>query len=150
MKRLKINLPESFQFEISVPVRIYDTNFGGHLGHDSVVHLMHEARARFFHSMNYSELNVEGAGIIVVDLSVQYIAEAMFSDMLQVKIAVVDFTRCGCVILYQLNKAADQTEIARGQTSIVFFDYNIRKTVTVPDKFRRKISTGKHVIQSGS
>ena len=60
MARVKLALPESFSFETDIKVRISDINYGGHLGNDSVMSLIHEARLRFLEKYGYTELNVCG------------------------------------------------------------------------------------------
>ena len=138
MERLNIELPDSFGFVTDLDVRIYDVNIGGHLGHDSVIRLMHEARARFFGSLGYTELSVEGFGILIVDLLVQYRAEAFHQDSIQIKMHIPAFSSRGCRLVYQLVREQDQSEIARAQTGLVFYDYEKRRTVSVPDAFRVK------------
>ncbi len=134
MARIEIDLPAAFAFRAEIPVRIDDVNFGGHLGHDSVVSLMHEARARFFAAQGFSELDVDGAGIIMADLAVQYLSEAFHGDLLTIDIAARDFSSKGCDLIYAIR--AGEREVARAKTGIVFFDYAARTPVEIPAKFR--------------
>ena len=41
MPRIKIDLPKQFSFTCSIPVRISDVNYGGHVGNDTVLTLFH-------------------------------------------------------------------------------------------------------------
>jgi len=36
MTRIKIQLPASFLFAATIPIRITDINYGGHVGNDTV------------------------------------------------------------------------------------------------------------------
>lgn len=137
MARLNIELPARWHFETELEVRISDINFGGHLGHDRVVSLMHEARARMFASAGFAELDIGGAGIILQDLGVVYIAEAFFGDRLRVAIAARDFWERGCELVYQLMRTQDNIEVARGRTGLVFFDYKARQAIAAPEPFVR-------------
>ena len=47
MERIKLNLPEQFLFSTNIAVRITDINYGGHVGNDSFLSLIHEARQQF-------------------------------------------------------------------------------------------------------
>ena len=47
MARIKLDLPERFPFSTELRVRITDVNYGGHMGNDSLLGLLHEARVRF-------------------------------------------------------------------------------------------------------
>ncbi|MCP5480303.1 MAG: thioesterase family protein [Spirochaetales bacterium] len=135
--RIEIELPEVWHFETELAVRISDVNFGGHLAHDSVLSLVHEARARFFQAHGWSELKIEGCGIIMADAALVYKAEAFFSDRLLIQLTARDFTTKGCDLVYLLTGVGSKTEIARAKTGIVFFDYERREPVEIPDGFRR-------------
>ena len=54
MERIKISLPESFKFSTIMKIRITDLNYGGHVGNDSFLSLIHEARQQFLNHFNYS------------------------------------------------------------------------------------------------
>ena len=47
MPRVKVALPATFPFRTEIPVRITDLNYGGHLGNDALLGLLHEARVHF-------------------------------------------------------------------------------------------------------
>ena len=59
-------------YETEIPIRISDVNYGGHLGNDAVLSLAHEARVRFLALRGFSEKDVEGVGIMMVDAAVVY------------------------------------------------------------------------------
>ena len=67
MARIKLDLPEQFPFSTELRVRITDVNYGGHMGNDALLGLLHEARVRFLTQYGFSELNICGAGIIMAD-----------------------------------------------------------------------------------
>jgi YbgC/YbaW family acyl-CoA thioester hydrolase len=137
--RIKIELPDKFIFRTEIPIRITDINYGGHLGNDSLLSIIHEARLRFLNHLGYSESDVEGVGIIMVDAGVQYKSEGFYGDELLVEIAVSDFTGIGCDFIYRLINTKSKKEIAVAKTGIVFFDYEKQKTVPVPVIFKKKI-----------
>jgi acyl-CoA thioester hydrolase len=139
MPRIKIAIPEKFIFNTEIPIRITDINYGGHLGNDSLLSIIHEARLRFLNHLGYSESNVEGVGIIMVDSAIQYKSEGFYGDELLVEIAVNDFTGIGCDFVFKLSNKKTLKEIAVAKTGIVFFDYEKRKTAPVPVAFKKKI-----------
>ena len=47
MARVKLQLPANFLFSTEIPIRISDINYGGHLGNDAVLSIVHEARIQF-------------------------------------------------------------------------------------------------------
>ncbi|WP_137938715.1 thioesterase family protein [Chitinivorax sp. B] len=143
MARIKLTLPERFQFETRVKLRIGDINYGGHLGNDALLGLIHEARVQFMASMGYTELDIEGYGIILADAAIVYRAEAFYGDELAIKLALDDFNRYGCDFFYCLTETRSNKEIARAKTNVVFFDYAARRPVDIPAAFLSKLSQSK-------
>lgn len=138
MARIEIELPESYHFATEISVRIGDINFAGHLAHDALLTLLHEARARLFHEEGYDELNVEGFGIIMADVAIVYRSEVRWGESLRCDLAVTDFTGKGCDIVYRITEAASGREVARAKTGIVFFDYEGGEAVEVPAGWRKR------------
>ena len=135
MARVKIDLPDNFAFSTEIPVYIGHINYGNHLDNAAMLSLVSEARMRFFASMGYSESNVDGVGIIVADAAIQYKAEVFYGDLLRFEMTASDFSRLGCDLLYRVTRVSDSTEVARGKTGIVFFDYQERAKANVPQAF---------------
>ena len=136
MARIKIEMPDNYLFSTVMDVRISDINYGNHLGNDSVLSFVHEARTRFFRQYGYTEMDVEGLGIIMTDSAIVYKAEGFHGDQIQIDITVGDFNKYGCDIFYLMTNKATAVEIAHVKTGIVFFDYDVRKVVTLPEQFR--------------
>ena len=112
MVRVKIELHNKFIFNTEIPIRIDDINYGGHLGNDTVLSIAHEARLRFLKQHNFTELNVAGAGTIMVDAAVQYKADRLYGNIILVEIAVTDITRSGCDFVYRCTNKNTGTVIA--------------------------------------
>jgi acyl-CoA thioesterase FadM len=140
MARVEVTLPESFPFSTELPIRIGDINYGGHLGNDAVLSLVHEARVRFLRSHGFGELDVGGAGIVMVDAAVVYRAEGRHGMVLRVEVAAADVRTRGCDLVYRLTDVATGQEIARAKTGIMFFDYGARRVVHMPEGFRRIVA----------
>ena len=136
MARIKLDLPENFHFSTEIQVRISDINYGGHLGHDSILTLTHEARMRFLHKYGFSEMNIDGVGLIISDAALVYKSESFYGDTLRIEIAVLDFSQYGCDFIYKITEKGSGREVARAKTGIVFFDYEKRKVAPVPEKFK--------------
>jgi len=138
---MKLALPDRWTFSTELPVRITDINYGGHLGNDAVLALAQEARIRFLLSHGYSEMNVEGAGIIMVDAVVVYRSEAFYGDVLVVDVGLADPQPLGCDVLYRFTNKATGKEVARVKTGIAFFDYARRRPVEMPEGFLRLVNS---------
>lgn len=136
MARIKIDLPEKFDFSTEIPVRISEINYGGHLGHDSVLSLTHEARVRLLSKHGFTEMDIEGSGLIISDAAIVYKSEAFYGEILNIEVAICDFNKYGCDFVYKITEKETGREIARAKTGIVFFDYENRKVSPVPEKFK--------------
>ncbi|MBS1496515.1 MAG: thioesterase family protein [Bacteroidetes bacterium] len=139
MPRVKLTMPENYLAVISIPVRITDINYGNHLGNDSLVSILHEARVQWLAQNNYTELNIEGRSLIMADLMVEYKKECFFGDILEIKIAVGDITSISFSLYYTVCNQKNIL-IALAKTGMVFFDYSNKKITPMPEKFQEKLS----------
>ena len=136
MARIKLDLPERFPFSTELRVRITDVNYGGHMGNDALLGLLHEVRVRFLAHYGLSELNIYGVGIIMADSVIVYKSEAFPGELLELAVTVTDFNRYGCDFVYRVTEKTSGREVARAKTGIVFFDYQQRAIQKVPQPFR--------------
>jgi len=129
MERIKINLPDTFSFSTNITVRITDLNYGGHVGNDSFLSLIHEARLQFLQHFGYSEMNVEGGGLIMADASIEFKHELSYGDIIKISVAATNFDKLGFDIFYLLEKVtADKLIIAgKAKTGMMCFDYTNKK-----------------------
>jgi len=143
MARIEIQLPEKFIFTTEIAVRVSDLNYGNHVGNDSVLTLIQEARTLFYRSMGFeSEVKLEGpVGQIVTDAAIVYKAESFLGDVLQFEIAVENFNKYGFDFLYRITNKATGQEVARGKTGIVCFDYIKRKIASIPEVLLGKLKS---------
>ena len=140
MPRIKIDLPERFVFSTELAIYINHINYGNHLDNSALLSLVSEARVRFFKALGYTELNVEGLGIIVADAALQYLSEAFHGETLLVEMTANDFNKYGCDLVWRMSEQASGREVARGKHGIMFFDYAIRKPALVPAPFVEKLN----------
>ncbi len=138
MGRIKLDMPSHYIYSVMLRVRITDINYGNHLGNDALLSMIHEARVSFLNNMGYTEADVAGAGIIMVDAAIVYKAEAFFGEELTFEITVDNFSRKSCDFFYRVSKD-DNLIVAHCKTGILFFDYSLKKPVNVPEDFKNKI-----------
>ncbi|MGB3340607.1 MAG: thioesterase family protein [bacterium] len=136
MSRVKLDLPDEFQFSTEISVRIGDINYGGHLGNDSVLSMVHEARVRFLKHYGFTEADIDGVGIIMTDAVIVYKSEGFYGNILRVEVSVQDLSKVGCDFIFRLTNKESASEIARAKTGVVFFDYKQKKIISMSDKFK--------------
>ncbi|MGC4103054.1 acyl-CoA thioesterase [Ferruginibacter sp.] len=138
MARIKIEIPNNNIASFAIPVRITDINYGNHLGNDTFVSIIHEARMLWLSGHGYTELNIEGTGLILSDLMVEFKAEVFYGDILQVSIAVGEISRVSFELYYRLSVKRNEQEIiaALARTTMISYDYNTKKVVAIPGKLK--------------
>lgn len=141
--RIRIDFPQPFLFKTIVPVRISDINYGGHVGNDSILSIVHEARIDFLKQWNYTEMNIEGIGLIMADSAIQYKGEAFHGDEICIEICVGDITSKSFDLYYKLTTVRNEQQfnIAFVKTGMLCFDYASRKIVAIPNQFLDLLNT---------
>ena len=137
MARLKLEFPEEqYYYTTPLTVRVTDINGANHLGNDSMISMISEARARFLYEFGVRETERDGTGIIVTDLATTYRAEAHARDSLLFEVGVMDFNKYGGDITFRITRPRDKTLIAMAKSGFVFYNYKTSEVVAMPDEFR--------------
>lgn len=139
MARIVFDLPSSFVFSTEVQVYISHVNYGGHLDNAQLLSLVSEARVRFFRSNGWTEGNAGGAAIVVGDMLAQYKSEAFHGEVLQVDMTPADFSSRGMDLVFRISAVADQREVARGKSGIVFIDPQTHRATVIPDSVLQRL-----------
>jgi len=135
MARVEIEMIENFVFETDLTVRITDLNYGNHVGSDSFVSLIHEARMRFLKNFGFSEADIDGNTLFVSDLVVLHKSQAFYGDILTFEIGAGDFNAHGCDIFYRVSHTKEDRLVLLAKTGIVFFDLVENKVARLPRAF---------------
>ena len=137
MARIKLTLPEHKIFTTKIAVRITDINYGNHLGNDALVSMLHEARMQWLTSLNYTELNIENAALIMADLAVEYKSESYYGDVFLIDIFIGEITKVSFEIFYNIYtmRKGESILIAKAKTGMVCYDYDAKKVVYFPEEF---------------
>jgi len=138
MARIRIELPEKFSFSTKIPIRITDINYGGHVGNDTILTLIHEARVQFLKHFGYEELNIEGVSLIMSDAIIEFKNELFYGDNITAFVTANNFTRAGFDLFYKL--ARNETNIAFAKTGMICYNYDSKKVVSLPEPVRGKLS----------
>lgn len=143
MARIKLSIPEKVLAVIQIPVRIYDINYGNHLGNDAFISIIHEARVQWLQQHNYTELNIEGIGLIMADLAVEFKSEGFYGDIIEVAISVAEISKAWFELYYSLSaKRKDEVRLlAIAKTGMVCYDYSLRKVAAMPQGLKTILGT---------
>lgn len=139
MTRIKLEIPEKFEFSTKIPVRITDINYGNHLGNDSILSLIHEARVQYMNNINIPELDKNGFGMIMLDSAIIYKSEIHYGDALKFDISVEEISERGCEFYYRILSEKNSAVAAYAKTGIMFYDYRIKKVSRTPEIFIKRV-----------
>lgn len=131
MARIKLYIPEKLLFKTSIKVRITDINYGNHLGNDALVSILHEARVQWLNSLNFTELDIAGTGLIMSDLAVEYKSESFAGDELIVSIYLGERSNVSFELYYVVELRQSKI-VALGKTGMVCFNYEKKKVEHIP------------------
>ena len=134
MARIKIAIPDNFSFITYIPIRITDLNYGGHVGNDMFLSIIHEARVQFLNHHGYKEFDLDGVGLIMSDVSIEFKNEIFYGDKIKAFVTTGEFSKVGFDIFYKLEKEVSEKNIlvAIAKTGMVCYDYKLKKIATVP------------------
>jgi len=134
MARIKIAIPDNFSFITYIPIRITDLNYGGHVGNDMFLSIIHEARVQFLNHHGYKEFDMHGVGLIMSDVAIEFKNEIFYGDKIKVSVITGEFSKVQFDIFYKLEKEAAEKNIlvAIAKTGMVCYDYKLKKIVAVP------------------
>jgi acyl-CoA thioesterase FadM len=139
MPRIKLQRQPSYEFHYEVTLQVRDINYGGHLGNDALVGLLHEARINLLHSLGLSEMNLGDGqtGIIMADLVVNFLEEGFMLDRLGIDSHIGEMTQRSFRIFHRITRG--DKVLALAETGIVTFNYAERKIAPVPQSFRQAL-----------
>lgn len=141
MERIKIQLPETFVFSTLIKIRITDLNMGGHVGNDTFLSLLHEARHEFLKQLGYGEMQFEGYGLIMTDAAIEYKKELGQGDEIKISVVADGFDKYGFDLFYKMEvlTATENTLAAKAKTGMLCYDYASKKIVRLPGQAIEKL-----------
>ena len=148
MARVKLKFPIDNPLFISrINVRISDINYGGHVGNDSILSIIHESRMQMLQNFGLKEINNGDISLIMADVMIAYKAESFYGDELIIKIYAEELTQVSFDLLYHISTTRNgQTiDVAHAKTGMVCFDYEARKVANMTPVLRGILSGNKMV-----
>lgn len=136
MSRIEINFPPSYIFQIEVPLRKIDTDYGLHIGFDKYFSLVGEGYYQFMHKFNIAPNDIFASGITLVfgDAHIQYISELYFNDVVNIESTVGDFSSKTFYYYTQIWKKQKSQLAAKSRFTVLCMDQKTHKATTIPDR----------------
>ena len=141
MSKFIPDFPDLFSFTVPVPVRITDLNYGGHVGNDRILSIIHEARVLYLQHLELSELRFGAAGLIMKNVAIDFVRELFYGEELRVSVRAGDFSAVSFSLYYKLEKIkeAQPLLVAAAKTVMVCFDYTTRKPSPLQESIKQQL-----------
>jgi len=122
--------PDLFSVWTEVAVRFKDVDVGGHAHHSTVLVYFEEARARYWLEVA-GKSGVDEVDFILAEARVRYHARILYPQVLNIGVRVAKLGKKHFVMEY-LALGSDGEALASGETTLVMFDYETRRSKPVP------------------
>lgn len=136
MPRVQLKPKSNYFFSTEITVRTTDLNYGGHLGNDRLLSLIHEARVAFLANHGFSEMDCGGVSLILADAVLVYQGEAFAGDALLFEVAAGEPSRSGFRLFFRVTRSSQKSAIALVENGMACFDYQSRRIQPLPDSVR--------------
>lgn len=139
MSRIRIDIPSSnLMAAISIKVRITDINYGNHIGNDSFVAILHEARMQWLRQHNFTELDIDGVGLTMSDLGIEFKNEGFYGEEIEVKLYAGELSKVSFDLYYELKTIRKDLPVllAKAKTGMVCYNYSLKKVSAVPGSLK--------------
>lgn len=137
MGRIKLEITGKQIFETTIAVRITDINYGNHVGNDAFAALVHEARVQWLAAAGFTELNVNGTGLIMSALAIEFKKEVFYGEKLDISIFAEVINKSAFNLFYQLKSYNAIVSIAK--TEMLCYNYAAKKLVSIPEKLMQQL-----------
>ena len=123
-------------------IRISDLNYGGHVGNDTILSIIQEARQQYLQTKGYQELNINGNGLIMVDALIEYKKELNYADDILVSVTAIDFDKMGFDFYYKIELIQNDEFIlaTKAKTGMLLYDYSNKKKVSITEELIQLLS----------
>lgn len=140
MAKLRLNEAQSYEFEYKTVLKPRDINYGGHLGNDSVISLLQEARLAFYGSRGCTELDLGDGktGSILSVIGVNYKHQGYLNDEVSIFVHIDDVKATSFYLYYKMTRGEDI--ICLAETQIAAFNYDTNKLESIPAEFIKKFN----------
>lgn len=149
MARVSIDIPEHFDFSIELPIYISHINRGDHLGNDSLISFLNEARVHYMAAHGVDEYLQNGYLLVNADLAVNYLSEGRYGETLKIEVVASEFHKYGCDVAYRVTEASSGRAIAVAKTAHLLMDPGSGKPMLAPPSLRQKLG-GRDKPKTGS
>ncbi len=132
-------MPE-FRFYHLIEVRYGDLDPQGHVNNAKFLTYLEQARVFYLKQLKLWEGgSFHSMGIILADVQITFRKAIQFGDPLRVGIRISRMGNKSMTSEYRIEDARDASEFASGSSVLVAYDYQNKRSVSIPDDWRKAI-----------
>ena len=135
MARIKIKMPQKFDFSTEMPIRACEINQGNHLAATAILPIALEAQLLFMKHLGMTQFNTRGDWFITADTAIVFKSQGFYGQTLKIEVGAGDFGRKSCDFICRITCKETGVEIALVKIGVVFFNYKTQKSIGVPAEF---------------
>ncbi|MBI2968031.1 MAG: acyl-CoA thioesterase [Bacteroidetes bacterium] len=130
----------NFRHQIKIQIRFGDIDLIGHVNHAVFLTYMELARIHYFNDVVGKEIDWSETGIIIARAEVDFKSPVFLTDE-----ELFVYTRCSRFgnksfdLSYRIEKVQTGEEAASGMTAVVAYNYKSKKTIHIPDEWKKKM-----------
>ena len=126
--------------ENKIRVRYAETDKMGFVYYGNYPAYYEVARVEAFRALNfpYKEMEDEGVGMPVLDLSIKYHRPGKYDDLLTIKLIVPEMPRARIKFLYEIRNETDEL-VNTGETILAFMNMETGRPVKMPERLKNSM-----------
>ena len=135
-----ISLMTNFHFYHLIEVRYGDLDPQGHVNNAKFLTYMEQGRVFYLKQLKLWEGgSFQNLGIILADVQITFRKAIQFGDPVRVGVRISRLGTKSMTSEYCIEDARDASEFATGSSVLVAYDYQNKRTVPIPEEWRKVI-----------
>lgn len=124
-----------------IQIRFADTDMLGHVNNANYLTYMELARMSYFNEVVNDAVDWNKEGVILAKSVIDYRRPILLEDILHVHLCVDHISSKSFNFSYRfvVSKEGEEMVYAEGSTIMVCFDYQLNKSIVMPDKWKDRI-----------
>lgn len=131
-----------FKFFHPTEVRYGDLDPQGHVNNAKYLTYFEQARVYYLIQLGLfgKDQSFMDIGLIIADIHITYNAPTHYGDEIKTGVRMAKIGNKSIIVEQAVVDAKTGAEMAKGEVVMVTFDYRAKKTIPVPDEWRKIIS----------
>jgi len=130
-----------YRFFQAIEIRYSDIDAQRHVNNARYFTYMEQARTKYIKALGIWEgSNFDVIGIILAEQSCRYLSPIQLESDIKVGVRTARLGEKSIETQYSIQDAQSGAELAIGQATLVAYDYQLEKSILIPDEWRAVIT----------